>query len=616
MITRLPVTITIAAPYATRAHVTGGFGIDLPLARDARNRLILPGSHVLGKLVEATRELHELLPGPEGDGYKADLESLHAASSQTPDAERNTGTDKTTGREARRNLGASDFVLERKGDRDVPRTRIARDNVTGTVAEGMMQVIEQPFAPGEDLVFTGELRMIGPLDKKQIARLRRALQFVTQFGGMRTVGFGVARKVAIDAPKPVPAAAKVSAGARRLQLRLRFKDAFCAGEARNSPNTYVSAGYVPGGVIKGAIARQVLAASGLSGTLEPAIRDRLPKDLQPLADGYESIVIRHATPVARDDSARARQRPDSLAAIETANGITIVDLAGLDRPQDACLISGQMPLGRFDWKGKHGDACDKLFPKREEPRKELRVRTQIDRDNRAAKTNRLFGVEYTLVHTHDFLSEIEVPAGMAGALAVALQSGLGGIGRGGAYAEATLAETGGNPPLRPDAGNSRVVLTLASLALLRSPDSGPDLRGAYEAAFREIGLPEEWSLTAVFAQERLAGGAFFLNRLQDKSGYRPWLLTTPGATFVFDRKEGNQPLPAYWFDSGLKLPASVLGFHGLNGVPDLWRYCPYLPENGYGEITLPAQTLDGKLPHLGLVPSNVEFIDLCVEAGQ
>ncbi|NTT85947.1 hypothetical protein [Tabrizicola fusiformis] len=604
-------TITITAPYATRAYVTGDFGIDLPLARDARKRLILPGSHVLGKLVEATRELTELLPGREGDGYREDMERLHAASSQTSDDDRKAGADRTTGREARRNLGASDFVLAKSSEgENRARTRIARDNVTGTVAEGMMQVIEQPFAAGEELAFKGELRMIGALDKTQIARVTRALQFVTQFGGMRTVGFGVAAKIDVGKPEVLPAAARLPKDCRRLQLRLCFKDAFCAGEARNTANTYVSAGYVPGGVVKGAIARQVMAAAGLSGVLEPAIREKLPKELQPLAAGFEALVIRHAVPVAQGSADRGRPLPDSLAAVEEGDKILIVDLAGLEQPQEACLIGGKMPLGRFDWKDKHYGACNALFPEVEKPATELRVRTQIDREYRAAKANRLFGVEYTLVHKHDFLAEIEVPGRMADALAHALQDGLGGIGRGGAYAEATLTDISTAPPQRPDPANGRVIVTLASLALLRTPRSGTDLRRAYEAAFREIGLPAGWSLTAAFAQERLAGGAFFLNRLNDKSSYRPWLLSESGATFVFDRTSGQASLPDVWFDRGLPVPPSVLEFHGLTDVPDLWRYCPYLPENGYGEVTLPARLTDGRASHVALAPEDVEVIAL------
>ena len=485
--------------------------------------------------------------------------------------------------------------------------------MTGAVADGMMQVIEQPFAAGETLAFKGELRMVGALDKVQIARLTRALQFVTQFGGMRTVGFGVVCKVEVDKPEGAAAVARLPRDSRRLQLRLRFKDAFCAGEARNTANTYVSAGYVPGGVIKGAIARQVLAAAGLSGMLAPTIKGKLPAGLQPLAEGFEKLVIRHAVPVAKGGSARGRPLPDSLAAVEAGDKITIIDLAGLERPQDACLIGGQLPLGRFDWKGKHDEACEALFPEVQTPPTELRVRTQIDREYRAAKANRLFGIEYTLGHKHDFLAEVEAPAGMADALAQALQGGLAGIGRGGAFADVSLTDISADRPPRPDPAESRAIVTLASLTLLRSPDSGTDLRRAYEAAFREIGLPSGWSLTAVFAQERLAGGAFFLNRLKDKMPYRPWLLTRPGATFVFDRGSGDAPLPEGWFDRGLAVPPSVLAFHGLSDVAELWRYCPYLPQNGYGEITLPARTVDGKAPHFALMPKDAEAITLVDE---
>jgi len=234
MITELPVTITLTAPYATRANATGGFGVDLPLLRDGQGRLILSGTHVIGKLAQAMRNLAVLLEGTaQGDAFEGDLKHLFASEAQAKDK------DKANGREARRALTASDFVLDSEFVDGGTRTRIARDNATITVAEGMLQVIEQPFPAGVDLAFKGMLRVFGAVDQAGQARLAKALAFVPQFGGMRTVGFGVVAKtvfgVATPARKPAVTAA---VGSAPLQLTLRFENPFCAGEGRNTPNIY------------------------------------------------------------------------------------------------------------------------------------------------------------------------------------------------------------------------------------------------------------------------------------------------------------------------------------------------------------------------------------------
>ena len=617
MITRIEVGIAVKAPFATRGSGAGSVGVDLPLARDGKGRLMIAGSHIIGKLAQATRELGQLLEeDASGADYLADLRELYAESAQSRGEEADALSD---GRGPRRGLTSTDFVVENAPPSPGTRTRIAIDNVTETVSDGMMQVIEQPAPAGAEVLFTGTLFLFGTVDEKRLARLRRAIDFVPQVGGLRTVGFGASRCIRFESNST--AAADTERLADRLELCLSFASPFCAGEARNTPNTYSSADHVPGGVIKGAVARQLLAAKGLSGFLDdPANATRLGGEFGTLAHEFSRIIVRHALPVPQGATGRkARVLPDSLASIEIDGQPVILDLAGLEDPSAAVLVEGQVPIARFDWKPKLTELAEKLFARPDGPRKELRIRTEIDPGIRAAKPSRLFGIEYTLTHDHDFLAEVDLtacadPTAVGRALQQILNAGLAGIGRGGAFANVTMRSATAIAPLTM---SKHVVAVLQTAALLRDPSlEALDLRESYEVSFRSIGLPEGWRLKALFVRERLAGGGFFLNRLAEGGHYAPWLLTEPGATFVFEGHDAGAPFPEGWFRTGLPVPAYVLAHHGISDFPNIYRVCPYLPENGYGELVAGVPTPDGVPSWQSRAPValglDVEIVDLLV----
>ena len=297
MISIVPLRLIVLAPYASRASETGAIGVDFPLARDASGRVMIPNSLVIGKMADAMRELRDLLRGdPLEDEFKRDLAELFADDGKERSEEHDEVSD---GRDARRNLTASDFVLQTEERPSGMRTRIAIENATMTVQDGMLQVIEQPFAAGTELAFDGRLRVFGEISDARKARLRKALAFVTQVGALRSVGFGEIVRLedgtAIDAEKrELP-----EAPSNKVVLRLSFEDVFCAGEARNTPNTFSSADHVPGGVIKGAIARQMLAAKARSGFLDEAPEDLFDGDVGALAQSFSAVRVRHAQPVPR-----------------------------------------------------------------------------------------------------------------------------------------------------------------------------------------------------------------------------------------------------------------------------------------------------------------------------
>lgn len=616
MITTLPIRLVLRAPFVTRSSDSGDVGVDLPLARAANGTVMIPGSHVIGKLAAAWRELCELLgDDPAGEQLRKDLVTLFGSKDINSTGPEELQSD---GREARRRLTASDFRLISQKGQARTRTRIAIDNVRATVLDGMLQVIEQPFATAEELVFEGKLRVVGGASEAQGNSVIKALQFVTQMGALRTAGYGEVVDATSHNMQHAQPRSEPIEGTKRVLARLRFEDVFCAGEARNSPNTYVSADHVPGGVIKGAIARQMLASVGRSGFLDdPANRKMFDGNLLALAEVFSQIRVRHAQPVAKGDSNRPfRFIPDSLAAIgDGAGDPVIVDLAGLDDPAAPVLIDGQTPVAPFDWKNAQWDKANALLGVRDGPGRVLRVRTQVSDDTRAAMASRLFGVEYTRGDTHDFLAEIDFSACIAPEAAIrgletVVVDGLAGIGRGGAFAEVNLS------PLLTGHGatpKKRIVAVLQSAALLRDPSRpAVDLRQAYADAFAELGLPPNIELKAIFVREKLAGGSFFRARLARRErAYAPWLLTEPGATFVFESTHGKTIDPSLLFPHGLAVPPSVLNHHGIDDLDDLYRVCPYLPQNGYGDLVIDPFIIEGRPLWQARAP---EALGLVVEA--
>lgn len=597
MIESIPVTITLRAPFATRSSDSGDVGVDFPLARDEDENLMIPGTHVIGNIVHAARELRDLLEGtPDAGPFDRLLTEILADQGKTRDATIDQNSD---GREPRRRLTATDFILQTKvKNKSGVRTRIAVDGVTSTVMDGMLQVVEQPFSAREELVFNGTFHIIGGLDDQQSKALVRTQRFVTQLGALGTVGFGTVVSFVSGDKKTDQGLVKLDPSALRQRIRLRFSQPFCTGEARSSPNTYTSTPYVPGGVIKGAIARQILGKTAPSGFLDDAAA-KLDPSLQALAREFGKVRISHAQPVARGETSRkAAVIPDSLAWVDGHDGKpTIVDLAGLPDPSMPVLINGKVPVGVFDWKKKHHDLARDLLGVSDGPDNTLRVRTQINAEKRAAMGSALFGIEYTKVGKHDFIADVDVsacdnPAGTVNGLAAALAKGLAGIGRGGAFAS---VEAMGPVPTPVGTSNGKVVAVLQSLALLRDPQTdGTDLRSAYAASFAAIKMPGDFRLSAVFVRERLAGGRFFLKRLGASAGYAPWLLTEPGATFVFEGPAEKAEDLRTWLQAGLSVPPDVLAHHGLKADAQLYRSCPYLPENGYGEVAVDVTCADGK----------------------
>jgi hypothetical protein len=138
-------------------------------------------------------------------------------------------------------------------------------------------------------------------------------------------------------------------------------------------------------------------------------------------------------------------------------------------------------------------------------------------------------------------------------------------------------------------------ITLQTPALLIDPDKPlhgeNELRAEYARVWDELsGGSLSLDSKAYFQSCSLAGGEYFRRRFsKDRDLYKPYLLTDAGSTFRLKPVSGREADAAAciekWMLKGLPLSTSVCEFYGIPDAPsEMWRHCPYLPENGYGEI--------------------------------
>ena len=581
MLQTFNITITVKGPVLTRATAAGAFGIDSPIARDHRDRPYLPGTHVLGK---ARHALHHLL--------NAQQRASPAHAPIPRDAlvwfgQLSSGDygDQQKGLGARRRIFCSDLVEATTasvlGVATRTRTRIKKDDDFGAVEDGMLQVLEAPYAVGETVTFSGEIDFIGRAD--EIEAMRRAfeiaLRWTTQFGGLRTIGFGRAERVSMAAQTDRQSVPVRRGTPERFALALKFRDPLTIGERRNNSNIYNTSDVVPGGAIKGALANLIRAGEGLAGG--EALKDS--KSYPNLARHFSVLRITHLFPSPKLVPHRPAVWPKSLVAV------------GKKVLKDVALTSGSgtiddmAPAFHVDWKNEFGVANALVgWPK---VPKTLIVRTSVEIDALSAKTGALYAQEHCEIDDHVWIGSVDlsqVPeyarASVADEFWNAISNGLPGVGRSQSNAQLVDVVEGqreGAPwRMNPD---GQIVLSLQTPALLRGPETG------YAAAFTEMSK-NTLRYIRHFATERISGAEFMANRYFDGRQYLPWLLTDAGGVFVLepvgDVAKASDCIKR-WLKHGLPIAKSLKDFYGLDmNATDaaLWDKCPYIAQNGYGEI--------------------------------
>lgn len=588
----LNIALTVQAPFMTQSTAPGEYGIDSALARNSEGKIYIPGSLVVGQLREAWEELREALQGDPTDEVPSDVIAI----------DRLLGAKLSDGEyipKAKR-LFFNDFLFRGEVSKGTHRYRVEIDQTRGAVGDGQLMSLESPFAAGEFLVFDGTLSFTIS-NQFEGDRIRRqvlcGLQWFSQTGAFRTIGFG--RVIEVEVGAPIAREVIVQTGnwpdAGGFDLVLKPEAPFCIAERPRSGNIFESREEIPGAVIKGCIARTIDQLVGQTST-NTATASTSPTVLQQLRKNFSAIRISHAFP---SSTCFIRPVKPPLSLVK-ANGL--YDVALMDSP---VLINDRAPEFSIDWK-EDSDVKERFgWP---HLARELRVRTAINREKLRHQDEALFAYEMIVPGGHCWLAHVDA-SGVEDAkersqvldqLAAVLEPGLLGLGKS-KIAVKSIIQPAGAVENAHDIGriddrlgvDGKLVITLQTPALLLDPqplakhsDAATLFKGYFEA-WRELSPSLE--LDHFFARQILSGGRYQHGRFQVGKNYRPWLLTVAGSVFVFKiNKEGMESKLKTWLTGGLPLPPSVCMAYGLvqDDIDTQWKNCPFIPQNGFGEIAI------------------------------
>ncbi len=610
----LEVGLTLKGPILTKSTAAGIHGIDSPVARNSEGKCYLPGTLVKGRLRQAMEEIIAV----GGTEFSPHIDDWLGTCSSGDDIR--YGTVKPS----RGQLHFKDFIDQNeKPSKTLYRIQI--DEQRGAVAKGAYQAIEAPYTSGELYHFTGSVHYFAA-NHQEADDIKRYIEiglcWITSLGAERTIGFGILTDVAVTETRQALCSVAHSSVAHStetdplaLEYSLKPLAPFCIARRRVDNNLFESEAEIPGGVLKGCITTSWRTCLGLKsdGEVDVGMDPMRPE----LCKYFEKMRFTHAFPALTSNAKRPIFAPLSLVKYEREDETTaICDVALCDGPG----LLGDKPAApsfSVDWKSADGVRYDFGWPKL---RRELRVRTSIDKQHRRALEEHLFAYEMIdpgdafwygrvdLSQISDAQDRIKVEA----QLRDILRQGVWGLGKTKCQANVMLYSQGTVQPVcisNPAPRDGLWVVTLQTPALLCDPrllaeTSGrSELSHSYAEGWKQIS-GNSLQLIRFFARQSLAGGFYLYRRFQYGNVYNPYLLTEPGSVFVLQAETGRsgdaESCIREWLTVGLPLPDWAIERYKRGGQPgDHWENCPYLRSNGYGEIAVNLNVHWDKRPHEG-----------------
>ena len=566
---RRTIKITVQGPLVSQSNDLPGFGIDAAMSCDVDGKPYLAGSHVWGKVREALTTFDAAYR--ECGAFSGfDLARWLGKTRNVESGVDEEEFDDLDGRATRRLIHISD--CKGSSDEAAIRSRVAIDPATGAALDGALQTIETRWKPGKEVIFTGIVTVMLPDPEADMAlrAVSLALNWTIQMGAFGSIGFGQVLSAELLDNVRDKSTSQTSPLASSLEVRLDFDgEPFLVSEGRVTPNSFASSEIIPGAAFKGALINLINANVGAPpGTFSHTGREKFPL----IAEHIDSIRVRHFFPTINTE------RPNRIPFDLRQTGRSMAHSVAWD--SDGSEIISFLP----DWKMQQKkDASNCVgWP---EIKRELRIRTEIDPRFRAARAERLFGLE--MCQTHGVLwhgkidlfdvSENKRPD-LIKELSTVLQHGLPGFGRSKTFAHVELRD--GDAEIQVNGRKNQFILELQSNALIRCPNQ------TYQDAFSTLSddalICSEW-----FIREKLAGAAFLAERYFNRKRYRPYLLSEAGSVFVLEVRDGRENVAEKtvlsWLRKGLQISDSVQAFYDTDAT---WKTCPYIPENGYGEVRL------------------------------
>lgn len=599
----LPITLTIAGPILTAGSTLVGWGVDITFYRDWQDRLALPASHIKGKLKEAMAGLNDLKRSaglPIGPWDDKKWFGQQANDKFEPDRGR---------------LKVTDFILVKPADAaNAVNTRIRIEEERSTVEKGALLITEQPFKPGQSVQWQGNVEFLAPkVHLDDLSRqLKEAFCFITAIGAEKSIGWGQLKQVEFGKASLTEAPATIipNGSPTRLKLAIEPKEPLLIGGTANTDNIFVSESNIPGTAIKGAYATGLnrLAGQRANQPINDAntiVNEKWPE----LATHFGALQFLQAVP---SFTKHHRNGPPPLSLGDFDDRCTDV---AFEKEEGKILSDGLMPVAfQVDWKATPKHLPEKYH--RPELQYHATTRTAIEPEMRKADDSKLYVMQAIKPLAKDkdetkqlyWNTEIRIPADLdkeiAGTIAKlvaqireTLRLALRYVGKRQTIIKIECKTADQIQPTA-QAGIQSFAIVLQSPAIMLNPhalavqskvtfDDAAIMLNQYRnywAAAKMLGETAE--MVRHFSAIELQGGYLGMRCMKEKGHYAPFVLTQAGSVFVFQVKtpEAIDRLKRLEH-SGLPLPGWALA-EDVYGSTATWRRCPFVPENGYGEIKI------------------------------
>lgn len=592
------IQLTVLGPFLTAATGAGSYGLDKVFHRDYEGNLVLPQTHLKGKLRTALEELVDFF----AEDHRPDINEWFGASSDQDlgNYEPDTGM-----------LDFSNLRMDQPGQLSqlIARTRVTMNPKTLTAKENLLRAVEDPFPSGSQVLCKGTVAFYADddADALRIARtLQTGLMWIPALGSEKGVGFGRLQSVSVSKPQPrqVAQTPQAMSGQPTLHLRIQPQEPILIGGIKSGRTNFVrSRREIPGSVVKGALVEALNRSHGIQPAHRPITADSAEQygQFADLARHFHAVRVTHSFP-ATAGSERPVRKP--ISTVQGSFGEGDVALRSGD-PYP--LIQGQAPVYFVDW--KEGD----LYVGDAAPKEVFVTRSEIDDLSRRTADGRLFtysflcpvddndqAVEWVCNVDFSAIEDEAVRMAVKQQFADAVRNYLHNLGKLGrsvnvdvgdgtaqaAYASKQSVEGhAAIVTLQSDA----IMLAAEAVGALQPGEDLADLYADYWSALSDGNLV----LDDFFAHQTFEGGYLYhrylgaAERTAAPYRYRPYYLTGAGSVFKLKvvNEEAARRLLDDWLTKGLPLPPWAQQEYGQYDR-ELWQNCPFVPENGYGEIAV------------------------------
>ncbi|MBN2093060.1 hypothetical protein JW964_25780 [candidate division KSB1 bacterium] len=597
----LHVSLFLKTPLLSSGGEDATHGISRMFFRNAEDQIVLQGSHVKGKLREAMEEITAL-----GKWGESDINSWFGPKTEDDPIQLN-----------RARLQFSDFRLVQAQipNRHHTQTRVSIDSQTGTSRENFLLTLETLYPSGTLTEWRGIINFFAA-SKSEANKMgmlfETGLRWIAAMGGIKGCGYGRLEKVqtALEVCQNLEKI-NANAGQQFYHIIFEFESELFVGGLVNHTNFRESQKIIPGSVIKGALARFLNELCGVSvnkpiDKTNTAVSGSFPQ----LAERFSQIGISHAFPCPPLQNIRAVTIPFSVVK-DSQDNYSDVALC----PSPMLDQEGKAPEFQIDWKNPHAKDADFGWPKCGMINK---TRTRIESKTRTAKEEALYTFQYLSPYANRqnqqsnapssklrWIANITLPSGFSQKIIKEIQQALNNgwcfLGKRNTRFTATLHSGHAPSKIAPHPNGLLIddvaIVSLQTDALLF--DAYEQAKSANQLDLRQL-YQEYWNqatggtceMTDTFFARQKFWGGYIARRFKalSENHYYPFILTAAGSVFKLKARDPEsartqlQTLQTY----GLPLPESIISKINKNGIPNdkIWEYCPFVPENGFGEINI------------------------------